>query len=86
MMNIILLSDLFNSEDLQLIGGLIGLYILIAILALLYVFFVRIYIAYRMAKNRHRDPLLWVLISFFLSPVFTWIALLILGDDEQAKE
>lgn len=86
MMNIILLSDLFTSEDLQLIGGLIGLYILIAILALLYVFFVRIYIAYRMAKNRHRDPLLWVLISFFLSPVFTWIALLILGDDEQAKE
>ena len=85
-MNIILLSDLFTSEDLQLIGGLIGLYILIAILALLYVFFVRIYIAYRMAKNRHRDPLLWVLISFFLSPVFTWIALLILGDDEQAKE
>ena len=86
MMNIILLSDLFTSEDLQLIGGLIGLYILIAILALLYVFFGRIYIAYRMAKNRHRDPLLWVLISFFLSPVFTWIALLILGDDEQAKE
>lgn len=86
MMNIILLSDLFSSEDLQLIGGLIGLYILIAILALLYAFFVRIYIAYRMAKNRHRDPLLWVLISFFLSPVFTWIALLILGDDEQAKE
>ena len=85
-MNMILLSDLFSSEDLQLIGGLIGLYILIAILALLYVFFVRIYIAYRMAKNRHRDPLLWVLISFFLSPVFTWIALLILGDDENAKE
>ncbi len=79
-MNIVLLSDLFTSEDLQLIGGMIGLYILVAILALLYAFFVRVYIAYRMAKNRHRDPLGWVLLSFFFSPLLTWIILLIVGD------
>lgn len=76
-----ILSDLFTTEELQLIGGLIGLYVLIAILALLYAFFVRIYIAYRMAKNRHREPLPWVLLSFFFSPLLTWIILLILGDD-----
>ena len=84
-MNIVLLSDLFTSEDLQLIGGMIGLYILVTILALLYAFFVRVYIAYRMAKNRHRDPLGWVLLSFFFSPLLTWIILLIVGDDKQPR-
>lgn len=34
-----------------------------AILGLVYL--LRIHIAYRMAKNRHRDPLGWVLLSFF---------------------
>ncbi len=29
------------------------------------VYLLRIHIAYRMAKNRHRDPLGWVLLSFF---------------------
>lgn len=46
-------------------------------------FLYRIYIAYRMAKNRHRDPLGWTLLSFFFSPIITWIILLVVGD---AKE
>ncbi len=44
-------------------------------------YLLRIHIAYRMAKNRHRDPLGWVLLSFFFSPLFTWIILLIVGDN-----
>jgi hypothetical protein len=50
------------------------------LLALLVVYFFRIHIAYRMAVNRHRDPLGWALLSFFVSPVLTWIILLIAGD------
>lgn len=45
------------------------------------VYLLRIHIAYRMAKNRHRDPLGWVLLSFFFSPLLTWIILLIVGDN-----
>jgi hypothetical protein len=44
------------------------------------VYLLRIHIAYRMAKNRHRDPLGWVLLSFFFSPLLAWIILLV-GDN-----
>ena len=50
------------------------------ILGLLIIYFFRIHIAYRMAKNRHRDPLGWALLSFFVSPILTWIILLFAGD------
>ena len=55
-------------------GGTAGI---AAALGLAYL--LRIHIAYRMAKNRHRDPLGWVLLSFFFSPLLTWIILLIVG-------
>ena len=58
--------------------GLIGIFC--GLLALLAVYFIRIHIAYRMAVNRHRDPLGWALLSFFVSPLLTWIILLIAGD------
>ena len=58
--------------------GLVGL--AAGLLALLVVYFIRIHIAYRMAVNRHRDPLGWALLSFFVSPLLTWIILLIAGD------
>ena len=45
------------------------------------VYLLRIHIAYRMAKNRYRDPLGWVLLSFFFSPLLTWIILLFVGDN-----
>lgn len=51
-----------------------------AAIVLLVIYFFRIHIAYRMAVNRHRDPLGWALLSFFVSPVLTWIILLIAGD------
>lgn len=46
-------------------------------------FFYRVYIAYRMAVNRHREPIGWVLLSFCFSPILTWIILLIVGDDKR---
>lgn len=49
------------------------------------VYLLRIHIAYRMAKNRHRDPLGWVLLSFFFSPLLTWIILLIVGDSKSSN-
>jgi len=62
------------------VTGVVFFWLLVALLSLLWVFFIRIYIAYRMAKNRRRDPLGWVLLSFFFSPVLTWVVLLLVGD------
>ena len=39
--------------------------------------------SFRMAVNRRRDPLGWVLLSLFVSPVMTWIILLIAGDNKR---
>ena len=64
------------------ITGIVFVWLFCAFFGLLATFFIRIYIAYRMAKNRHRDPLGWVLLSFCFSPLLTWIILLIVGDDK----
>ena len=45
----------------------IGLYVLVAI----------------MAKNRHREVALWLLLSFIASPILIIIILLCIGDDER---
>ncbi|MCM1169211.1 MAG: hypothetical protein NC048_04165 [Bacteroides sp.] len=55
------------------------------IAALGFVYLLRIHIAWRMAKKRHRDPLGWILLSFFFSPLLTWIILLIVGDDKSSR-
>ena len=60
--------------------------IILAIAAVLgFIYLFRIHIAYRMAKNKHRDPLGWVLLSFFFSPLLTWIILLIVGEDTTSR-
>ena len=61
-----------TSSLLLIIGG--------GIISLLIVYLIRIHIAYRMAVNRNRDPLGWVLLSFFFSPLLTWIVLLFAGN------
>ena len=61
---------------------LIAILAIAAIVALLYI---RIGIAYNMAKSRHRDPLGWALLSFFFSAILTWIILLIVGDAHDDK-
>ena len=52
----------------------------IAVLVILYWFYIGI--TRRMAINRHRDPLGWILLSLFVSPLLTWIILLLVGDKE----
>ena len=75
------MQDLFANSPAMVSAfgiGLVGLACILLIL--LIIFFFRIYIAYWMAKRRHRDPLAWALLSFFVSPIMTWILLLLLGD------
>lgn len=60
-------------------GGVV-MVIAVLLLSLLVIYFFRIHIAYRMAVNRRRDPLGWVLLSLLVSPVLTWIILLFAGD------
>lgn len=69
--------DPMVGEGLLLIVGLV--------VGLGLVYLLRIHIAYRMAKKRHRDPLGWVLLSFFFSPLLTWIILLIVGDAKPCR-
>ena len=57
------------------------LFIAWAAVALGLVYFLYIYVVYRMAKARRRDPLGWVLLSFCISPLLTWIILFIVGDN-----
>lgn len=58
----------------------IPLIVLGVVAALYFVYLIYIHITYRMAKKRHRDPLGWVLLSLLVSPLLTWIILLIVGD------
>ena len=57
--------------------------ILVVVAALAFVYWIYIGITRRMAKNRHRAPLGWVLLSIFVSPFLTWIILLIVGDEKK---
>jgi hypothetical protein len=85
------MEALFNtiqSAATTMVAGMMaagGIFMLIAVLlfSLLVFYFFRIHIAYRMAVNRRRDPLGWVLLSLFVSPVMTWIILLIAGDNKR---
>ena len=60
----------------------IPLFILGVMVALALLYYVYIGITLKMAKNRHRDPLGWILLSLFVSPLLTWIILLVVGDAE----
>ncbi len=69
-----------DTKVLEILGIL-----LLIIVGLFLIYIVRIHIAYRMAKNRHRDPLPWVLLSFFFSPLITWLLLLAYGDADNRR-
>jgi len=61
----------------------IPLMLLMVGIILVLVYYVYIGITLNMAKSRHRDPLGWILLSLFVSPLLTWIILLIAGDAER---
>lgn len=56
------------------------LIILYVIAGLAIFYWLYIGITRSMAINRQRDPLGWILLSLFVSPLLTWIILLIVGD------
>ncbi len=58
----------------------VPLMLLVAGASLLLLYYVFIGITLNMAKSRHRDPLGWILLSLFVSPILAWIVLLIVGD------
>jgi len=58
----------------------VPLMLLVAGALLLLLYYVFIGITLNMAKSRHRDPLGWILLSLFVSPILAWIVLLIVGD------
>ena len=53
--------------------------ILVVLGALFIIYWLYIGITKRMAENRNRDPLGWVLLSLLVSSLLTWIILLIVG-------
>ena len=57
----------------------VPLYGLVAIAGIALVYFVRIHIAVKMAEKRNRSTVGWGLFSFFISPIWAWILLAILG-------
>ena len=57
--------------------------ILLVAAGLFFVYWIYIGITRRMAKRRHRDPLGWILLSLLVSPLLTWIILLIAGDSKR---
>lgn len=59
------------------------LVVLAVVACLALVYFVYIGLTLKMARNRHRDPLGWILLSLLVSPFLTWIVLLIAGDAEK---
>ena len=57
----------------------VPLYGLAVIAGIALVYFVRIHIAVKMAEKRNRSTVCWGLFSFFISPIWAWILLAILG-------
>ena len=57
----------------------VPLYGLALIAGIALVYFVRIHIAVKMAGKRNRSTVGWGLFSLFISPIWAWILLAILG-------
>lgn len=58
--------------------------LILAIMLLVLIVFVGLYVLVAMmAKHRHREVALWLILSVFLSPFIVMIILLCIGDDER---
>lgn len=60
-----------------------GFFLLIGIVALLVLWLFWVRIPAQMARERGRSALGWVLLTWMLTPVWTIILLLIIGDSEE---
>lgn len=70
------MTDLLTitTTALLIVLGIIGLYIS-------YLFYIKI--PAQMAEERHRDPLIWVILCFCISPLWVIIILLFIGDSNE---
>lgn len=57
----------------------VPLYGLALMAGVVFVYFIRVHIAVKMAKKRNRSTVGWGLFSFFISPIWAWILLALLG-------
>jgi hypothetical protein len=57
----------------------VPLYGLALMAGVVFVYFIRVHIAVKMAKKRNRSTVGWGLFSFFISPICAWILLALLG-------
>lgn len=73
----ILSSILLFSETVSTV-----LMVLMVPLALYVCYWLYFGITRNMARRRHRDPLGWILLSFFISPLIVWIILLLAGNKD----
>ena len=76
MTNAILLNDHFVVDPLV---WEVPLYGLAFIAGIVFLYFFRIHIAVKMAEKRNRSTVGWGLFSFFISPIWAWILLALLG-------
>ena len=56
--------------------------ILMIVPAVYFCYWIWIGITCKMAHKRNRDPLGWILLSFFITPIWVWILLLIVGNKQ----
>lgn len=75
MTNIILLGHLVVDSRVWEVP----LYLMALIAGIVIVYFFRIHIAVKMAEKRNRSTVGWGLFSFFISPIWAWILLALLG-------
>jgi len=57
--------------------------ILVLLLFVLFIYVGLYLVVAMMAKHRHREVALWLILSFFISPFLVMIILLCIGDDER---
>lgn len=75
MTNIILLGHLVVDSRVWEVP----LFLMALIAGVVIVYFFRIHIAVKMAEKRNRSTVGWGLFSFFISPIWAWILLALLG-------
>ncbi|MBQ9253732.1 MAG: hypothetical protein IJ180_03035 [Bacteroidales bacterium] len=69
-----------TTED-NSMGIVMLIILLVVVLPVLFIFFGLI--PYKMAKSRGRNPILWILLCFIITPIWVYLILAIIGDSEE---
>lgn len=60
-------------------------YILLLVVALILAFILVYYLIITMANKQGRETVIWLLLSFFVSPIFVIVCLALLGDTNERR-